>query len=516
MNRRIAIASLTWTLALVASRVIGLVRERVLASTLGVDGTADVYAAAFRIPDLAGFLLASGALSVVFVPIFSAHLAKGDEAQAWRTFSTIANAMLLAATVLFGAVFVAMPQLAGILAPGFDAEQTALLVRLSRIILPGQVCFLLAPLLQASLISKDRHALPAVAPLVYTAFVIAGGVLGGTAEGFAWGVLAGAIAGPLGLQLFACMREGLRWRPVLDLRDPDLWTFGKRFLPIALGASIVAWDDALLTRFGADLGTGAVAMLNYAKTLMKVPMGIFGVAMGIAAYPTLTRLCLAGRTDEAYRVIVQSVRLVLFLALGSEVVLTAAGGHAAAMVLGTRRILPEQVDEIGIYTGLFSIGLGAWSAHLVLARGFYARGITWLPTWLGTGTLVLALPLYGQLSAAFGARGLAVASSLAIVAYAMLLSKVLAAQIGVGEGYASFLARVVPATLLGIVCGSAARLALGPGGHDLAGAAARVALSGTVGGLVYLGVAWGLRVGEARSLLEAVARRLRGSDRPPA
>src|SRR5204862_1725178 len=121
--------------------------------------------------------------------------------------------------------FALLPRLAPPVAPGFDAGQRAELVALTRMILPAQIFHVVGGLLSAALQARDRHVVPALAPLVYTAGIVAGGWIGGAsagAYGFAWGVLAGSVLGPFGLPLWACARSGLRWTWRFDLADRDL------------------------------------------------------------------------------------------------------------------------------------------------------------------------------------------------------------------------------------------------------------------------------------------------------
>ena len=490
------------------SRVIGLVRERVLGATLGATGTADVYAAAFRIPELANYILASGALSLTLLPILAAHLERGDEARASRSFSTIANFIAAFAALVLSAVWLLCPLLAPRLAPGFNTDQLALLVHLTRIMLPAQLFFAVSPLLQASLLSRDHHSVAAFAPLLYTVSVISGGLITHSAEGFAWGVLIGAALGPFGLQLHAAVRAGLRWSARFDQSDPDLRTFLVRFVPVAVGQSIVVWDDAIATRLASGKAEGQVAILNYAKTIMKVPMGVFGAAMGLAAFPTLTRLCIEGKTGEAYRTIVTSTRQVLFLAFGSQVILTVAGAEAATAIYTTARIAPAQIESLGVCVGLYSLALGAWSGQAVLFRGFYARGITWLPTWLGTAVLVVALPLYGYLAQAYGAFGIAAASSIAIVVYAIVLEVILRRQIGEGPGYGEFLARAVPAVVIAIAAGFALRRVAPPPTYTVVNAILRGGVLASVSGGIFVVLAHLFGVAEASRLFAAVMRRV--------
>ena len=523
MKKSIGIAGLIWSASLLLSRVIGLIRARGRGTPRGVGGEADVYQAAFRVPDLINYLVAGGALSIVFIPLFTAHLERGDEARAWRSFSILANFLVgaLGSLVLVG--MVAMPWLVGLLAPGFSPEQLGELTHLSRIVLPAQLFHLLGGLLSAALLSKERHAVPALAPLLYTGSIIAGGLWTGTAEGFAWGVLIGAILGPFGLPLWACLREGLRWQLIFDARDPDFRSYLYRSLPIMLGWSIVGMDETVVTWFASSFAEGSVAILGYARTLMKVPMGVFGMAMGIAAYPTLTRLCAEEKTGEAWRILARASRQVLVLAFGSQVVLTVAGPELGALVYSARKIQPDQLAELGRCLGIFSLALGAWTVQTLLARGFYARGKTWLPTWLGFGVLLLALPVYAGL-ARYGSAGLALASSLGITAYTLLLGVVLWWEIGrqrgrgdgevvEDEGFSRFFLRAAVATALAVGGGLWVAGALPATGSGLLALLGRVLLLSGVGGGLFVGLGLLFGITELREVLGKVLRRLPGIGR---
>ncbi len=517
MSRRIGIASLIWGTSILLSRVIGLVREAAIGRVLGVGGSADVYFVAFVLPDFLNYLLAGGALSLVFIPIFGEHLARGDAERGWHAFSEIANFLIAVLAVVLPILWIATPYLARQVAPTFDAEQQALLVALTRIMLPAQVFHLVGGLLSATLQARDEHALPALAPLVYNAGIVLGGIAGGHAlgaYGFAWGVLVGSILGPFALPLAGCLRSGLRWRWTLNLRDRDLRTYLWRSLPIMLGWSIVVVDDWILKIQGARIGAGVVSTLQYGKALTKVPMGVFGLATGVAAFPTLTRLAAEGRRSEAYATLATAVRRMLVLALAAQVVFTCAGPEIARVIYGGR-ISAGQHAEIGTALAIFSISLWAWAAHTVVARGFYAIGNTWYPTLLGTALVPLAFPLYVLLRARFGAVGLASASSIAITAYVLALMVALRKRYPGGvDRYLGFFARMVPAVAGSIGAGWLARAQLAPHLTALP-ALGRGIVYGGAGLVVYALLLQVLRVDDATQILATLRRRLaRRANRP--
>lgn len=509
MNRQIRAAGLLWAGALFTSRVIGLIRDSVLGHTLGVSPAADVYQTAFRLPDWFVLLLAGGSLSVIFIPIFTAHLERGDEARGWNAFSQVANFLLLVMGVVGAVLWALAPALAPVFAPGFSPEQLELLTRLFRIILPAQAFHVLGGLLSASLLARDQHAVPALSPLVYSGAVIAGGLWTGTAEGFAWGVFVGAFAGPFLLPLVAALRAGLRWRPVLSWRDPDLRAYLAQWLPVLLGGSLMLFDDTLIARFGSSLDTGSIAMLGYAKTLMRAPMGIFGAAMGYAAYSGLTRLALEGRREELYALVTDTTRRVLMLTFASQVGLTVAAAELGVLVYGTARIPVARMETLGWCLGAFSLGLGAWGAQILLARAFYAQGRGWVPARLGLLVAVAGIPVYAAAGRWLGAPGLALASSLVVTASVLGLQWTLKRACGGRRGYGDLLVRALPAVGVAVAVGLGLRGLLPPLDGTRMDAAWRAVVLGGGSTLVFVGLTALLRVPELDALLGAVRRRLR-------
>ena len=428
MSRRIGIAALIWGTSVLLSRVIGVVREAVIGRVLGGGAEADVYWTAFVLPDFLTYLLAGGALSLVFIPIFSGYLARDDEDGGWRVFSTIFNFVLVLMSLLTAALWLGAPRIVPFLGPGFDEAQLELLTRLTRIILPAQIFHVLGGLMSSVLQAKDRHGEAAFANLGYSGSIVLMGLLLGPhigAEGFAWGVLVGSFLGPFGLPLIGCLRTRFGWRPLLKLGEPDFKQYLWLSLPIMLGFSIMAVDDWLLRRFGSLVGEGTVSRLTYAKVLMKVPMGVFGLAVGAAAYPTISRLISEERRVEAHDTLVKACRMMLVLAFASQAAFTVAGAEVAEVIWGTTRFTQAELDEIGLFTGIFCLALGGWSANTLLARGFYAAKRTWVPTLIGSAAVLVFLPVYWQLGQQLGGLGLALSSSLAVLTYTTVLAVVL-------------------------------------------------------------------------------------------
>jgi putative peptidoglycan lipid II flippase len=427
--RTIGIASIIWATSIFVSRLMGLLREQIIGRTLGASRTADLYFASFTLPDFLNYLLAAGALSIVFIPIFVEYLERDDREGGWRALSVIANFILVTGGVGIALLMVFARPMTSLVAPGFTAPgEVDTLVRLIRIILPAQFFLVIGGLLSAALQAQDRHFLPAMAPLVYSAGIIVGGLVGAHfpgmgADGFAWGVLAGAALGPFGLPLYGCIKTRLRWYPIMSFWNDDLRRYLWLSFPIMIGFSIVVVDEWIIKNQASYLAEGSLSYLQYGRTLMKVPIGVFGMAAGVAAYPTMSRLVATGRVVEAYGLLCGAIRLMLFATFAAQVCLTLAGFEAAYVVwaLFSSRFTVADAQSTGTVLAFLCLGLGGWAAQTVISRGFYALGSTWLPTIVGTLVAFLALPLYVVLRLHWGTIGLAIASSAAILSYVLVL-----------------------------------------------------------------------------------------------
>jgi putative peptidoglycan lipid II flippase len=557
MKQRLLAASAIWSASILLSRLVGLVREAALGRTLGVGGDADLYQAAFTVPDFLNYLLAGGAMAVVLVPLQAARLARAgaksgtstasssapesaanapattagessaaaagangsrpsDERGAWRSIATIANAIGIALAIACSLAWFAMPALVRLAAPGFDGAQQLELAHLSRILLPAQIFHVLGAVFSAALLARDKHAIPALAPVAYNLVVVACGLAGGTAEGFAWGVLAGSFAGPFLMPLVACMRLGFAWVPRLDARGSDLRAWFVRSLPIMAGFSIVVADDWFLRAQGTILATGAAATLAYAKALLRVPVGVFGMAAGLAAYPLLARLAAESRHGELRAQLSRALRNVVLLALAAQIVLVAGGVDIAALVYGRTRLDPDEIAGVAQALSLCSLGLAAWAAQPLLARGFYALGNTWTPALLGTGVALAAWPVYGLARERFGIAGLASTSALAITAHAVVLYSSLAVRLRRAgaerpAGLVVFTLRSLACCAVSIGAGWSLSRAL-PDASTTLGSAARLlaVASACWGSFIATGVLVG--ISECRAAIAPILRRIRGAN----
>ncbi len=423
-----SIAALVVSGGVLLSRILGVVRDAIFAAMLGADGVTDQYVAAFRIPDFLNYLLAGGFLSITFIPIFARYMAADDEEGGWRALTAIIRPIAVGIGGLVVIGWIAAPWAIQALFPDFTPEQAATTTRLTRIVLPAQIAFVVGALYSAVQYAKGVFTIPTLAPIVYNLGIILGGVvyawLSGSPdpEGFIWGAVVGAFVGNLGLQWWGAKRVGMHWVGGTSWSHPALREYLMIALPLMVGQSIVVLDEAFMSIFGNRVGPGAQTHLQYARRTMLVPVGVIAQAAGVAAYPFLARLFAEGKLREMSRTVDR--------ALGSVIVLSlAATGLAAALTQPIVQILYQRVefgpeDTITTARALFFylFAIPAWGALSIMPRAFYATRDMWTPVLIGTGATVLAIPMYFILTPVFGIAGVALASTLSLGVYSAALA----------------------------------------------------------------------------------------------
>ena len=410
------------------SRILGFFREWTVAHQIGANAETDAYYLAFVLPDFLNYLIAGGALSISFIPIFSKYLVEDREEEGWRVFSIAFTLMGLALVVLVVAAEILAPQLIEMLAPGFPAEQRVRVVFLTRLMLPAQICFYLGGLLTAVQYAKGHFLVPALAPLIYNIGIILGGILLSPflgIVGFSVGVLAGAFSGNLLLQIWGARRRGLRFRPQLDWHHEGFRKFLRLTIPIMLGFSLIFVDDWLQRWFGSFLAAASITWLSYAKALRGIPIALVGQAAGVASFPFLARLHAEGKQEEFWRMLTGALHAVLFLILPCSALLIVASKPLVYLVFSRTQLTLPDIESTAASLVFFSLGGFAWAAQAILARGFYARRDTWTPTLVGSLITLLSIPLYGWFAEQWQHRGLALASSIGMTTYAVALFLIL-------------------------------------------------------------------------------------------
>ena len=492
MSSTLGRAAVVVSAGILVSRLLGFLRDVVLAALLGRGVEADLYTAAFAIPDYLFFLMAGGYLTITFVPILSRHLAQDDGEAANRSFTAVFRVVVAAMAVLTVATMLVARPLTEAVFPEIPADRIPQLTSLVRIVLPAQLFFVAGSILMAVQYAHRRFLVPTLAPIVYNIGIIAGGLASASMgdvspAGFVWGALGGAIAGNFLLQWWGARSAGARLVggvPLLDRSVPEYFGLA---LPLMLGQSAVALDDFFPRVFGQFGDPGSLAGLNYARRVNMVPVGIIAQAAGVASYPFLARLVAEGKPAEMRATVVRAIRssLVVAALASAATVALAVPGIQVAFQRGAFE--PSDTREVAVLLAIYGLTIPLWAAHQVYTRGFYAQRRMWLPVGVGTAVTVAAVPLYWAMAVTVGARGVAWASVVVMVLYTA----------GIGwfwhreAPFAAIGSTLWRTAVAGIAAGLAAwgvvQLTMGgePGGAAVAGAT--LAGGGLVAALAYLG-----------------------------
>jgi len=409
------------------SRVIGLVRVKYIVWLFGSGVQADAFNAAFVLPDMISYFLVGGAASITFVTILTRYREAGREADGERSLSVILTTMYL----VLGSAIV----LAEIFAPwyihwwfdGFDPQKAALCVKLTRIVLPAQLCLFAGGVFGAVLLVRRQFNVQAVAPLIYGLGTIVGGVLLVKRLGvssLAIGTLGGAFFGPFLLNWFFARRAGTRYQPILDWQDEGLREWIRLSLPLIVGVSLVTADNWIIAHFASGTN-GAVSLMSYAKQLFTAPMAMLAQAAGAASMPFFASLWAKEKRYEFATTVADSVSRVACMGLLAASGMVVLGGPLIDLVFIGGRFSASDARLCTVYFAVFSIALFLWSAQAIYARAFYAAGNTFLPMAAGTVVTIVSLPIYYSLYHGYGVIGLAVASDIGIAMQTMTIAVLL-------------------------------------------------------------------------------------------
>ena len=479
-GRQIGAAALLLSGSIVLSLLLGFVRESVLAYQVGAGAATDAYKAAFQIPDLINYLLAGGALSIAFIPLYARRLER-DPAGAERLLGLILGTTGVAVVALTAILWWQTPRLIDWAFGGFDAETRSLTARLTRIVLPAQIFVVTGGVVRAALMARGSFRAQAMAPLVYNAGIILGGVILGPrigVEGFSWGCLAGAITGLLLLPLWDARRQGVRFQLRVGFVDSDFLRYAALAAPLTLGVTLLTVDEWYDRLVGNHLAEGTIALLFYARVLMQVPIRVVGQAVATAAMPTFSRLHASGDVAGLNRLVEDTLRVALGVALLSATALAVVAEPVVRVLYERGAFDPEDTARVTGILRIMLFAVPAWVLQQIAVRAFYAREQMWSPMLLGTAVAALAIPLYVMLGRTSGAEGLAAAGALAIWVNA-LSTLVLGRVLHGGPSFAPLLGSVARGGAVAAVAGFAAVL-LPARGEGLAGALAELALAGAV------------------------------------
>ncbi|HEX7586178.1 MAG TPA: murein biosynthesis integral membrane protein MurJ [Patescibacteria group bacterium] len=378
------------TTAGVVSNVMGLFRDRFLASTFGAGDTLDVYYAAFRIPDLIYNLLIMGALSAAFIPIFTGLVSKDKEADAWRLASDITNLAVFSVVILSLIFAVFAPFFMRILTPGFSAEKMVKVVLFTRVMFLSPFFLGISGIMGGILTSLKRFLIYSIAPLLYN-FGIIFGILVFVRfmgpVGLAWGVVLGAFL-HLVLQYLTVKNLGFthNWTFFKSWKNPDVRKVLRLMLPRMTGIAVSQFNLLIITVFASTLAAGSLAIFNFSQNLQSFPLSVFGISFSIAVFPALATFAARDEKEKFVKAFSETFRQILFFVIPVSVFMLILRAQIVRVVLGAGKF--DWNDTILTFQclGILALSLFAQSTIQLLARAFYALQDTKTPFYIAIVT----------------------------------------------------------------------------------------------------------------------------------
>ena len=412
-------AALLIALAGITSRFLGFLRDRVLASEFGAGDVLDAYYAAFRLPDLVYGFLVLGALSAAFVPIFTELLTKEKREEAWKLTSGVLHTTLfsIGCFSLVGILFAST--LTDLLAPGFDPEKKELVTRLTRIMLFSPLFLSASAVFGGVLVSFKQFAAYSFAPVFYNIGIIIGAVflvpLFGPI-GLAWGVVLGSFF-HMAVQFPAIRRAGFQyeWGLLAAWRDTNVRRVLKLMIPRSLGMAVNQISLFVMTIFASTLISGSLAAFTLANNIQSVPLGLFGIAFSLAAFPALSLFAAKKSDKEFFLMFAETGRKILFFVVPLSIFMIIFRAQCVRVILGAGNF--DWQDTITTFEVLkfLAISLFAQSLIPLFARAYFALQDTKTPLYIALVSEALHIALIPLLLPHYAVQGLAIAFSVSTI-----------------------------------------------------------------------------------------------------
>jgi len=535
------------SLAVMGSRVLGLVREQVFAAFFGASREYDAFLTAFRIPNLLRDLFAEGALSTAFVTTFSQTLEKKGEAEAWRLANLVLNALLIILSVITIIGIIIAPYIVDWIAPGFRAVEgkTELTITMTRIMFPFLLMVALAAVAMGILNAKNVFGIPASASTFFNIGSIVGGLLcayllapeytgevlahllgrqGGeqvyshlaarAVIGISIGTLIGGMLQFL-IQVPSLRAVGYYYRPILSFSDAGVKQVMALMGPAIIGASAAQVNVFVNSNFASYLGDGPVSWLAYAFRFMQFPIGVFGVAIGTVTLPAISRSIANKNIPEFRNTLSQALGLVFLLCIPSAVGLIILAEPIIGAIYQHGRFTAFDTQQTAAALSCYALGLAGYAAIKVLAPAFYALNDARTPMLISLGSIATNFVLNWTFVRVLGLghRGLAFSTSLVIIINFALLLILMRRRISRIEGrrLARSLVKIsLASTAMALCCWLiSSQIASFAGNASLLMRIINLGASISVGVVVLYVACRLLRVEELEMAVTAVAGRLR-------
>src|SRR3989344_73885 len=390
----ITLAALLLAAASFAADILGLLRDRILATSFGAGELLDIYYLGFRIPDLLLNLFVLGAMSSALLPVFAERYAR-DREDAWKLAQNLFTLVALLLTGLAVVLFFILPWLMPLIAPGFAAPALERADVVTRILLLSPILFGLSSLASAILHYFQRFLLYSLAPILYNIGIIAGALLFAPRfgeAGLALGVVLGA-AMHFAIQVPGLRAAGFRFRFSLTPVHDAVREVGKLALPRTLNLVANQLQLTVLTAIASAFAAGSIAVFNFATNLAFVPVGVIGISFATAAFPALSRAAAAGDRRRFGATLLRTIQQVLFFALPASALFLVLRAHIVRVVLGAGAFTWEDTRLTAALLAASAVGVAAYSLLPLLVRAFFGTKDTLTPFVIAVASALLTIGL---------------------------------------------------------------------------------------------------------------------------
>jgi len=517
-------SSATWAAALLgvaslASRFLGMLRDRLLSGEFGAGAELDAYYAAFRAPDLMFGLFVGGAISAGFIPVFTRYVTKdsGERmGEAANRFASRIISVLGAGLAFFSVVGIAG---AGWLVPlytsGFESEYQQVAISLTRIMFVAIFFLGLSSVMSGILQTYKRFVVYSLAPIVYNLGIIIG-VLFLAAPFGIYGIAVGVCVGAffhMAIQLVSVLRLGFRFSWLFDWREDGMREISRMMLPRATSLALEHVNLIILTGVASTLGVGSVAVFSLAFNLQSLPIGVLGVSFAVASFPFIAELAERGDTDGVKREFSKIVRTVMYLIIPATVAMLLLRAQVVRVILGTGNFDWANTVDTADALAFFSISLFAQALLPFIVKTFFAfHNVKWPLIVVTFSVIFERLLAWRLIEFGMGTSGLVLAFSVSAALRVILLWALLRLLVGALDERRILRSLTVMMAAAMAMAATVQSIKIWIGGmvdmQSFAGVFTQGATAGLIGIAVYLAVSYLLGSEEARQLIKTFTVRL--------
>jgi putative peptidoglycan lipid II flippase len=496
-----------------ASRLVGLIRDRVLAGLYGAGNTLDVYYAAFKVPDVLFNLLVVGALSASFIPLFTKYYYSAERRRAWEITNNVLHILLVTFGVLAVIAYAAAGPLAALIAPGFAEVKQLAVAEFTRVMLLASFILAVSMVFGSALQGMKRFFLYALAPIFYNVGIIVGALWFTQTMGpigLAWGVVLGAALHAV-TQIIGAYAAGYRhaWR--FHLRDAETRQIFRLMGPRVLALAVSQIHFVALGIIASTLAVGSVTVFQFAYNIQFFPVGIIGVSFAIAAFPSFAEHLALKGTKKFVALFATTVRQVLFFMIPLTLLFLILRAQVVRVVVGAGAFDWTDTILTADTLAFFTLSLASQALVYLLARAFFALHDTWTPLVAGVVSVLTGVMSSLYFTQTFGVVGLGMAFSLSALVNLALLWIPLRSRLGT-LGESTMIRPLFVMSIAGMAAGVVMQLLKSwvvtfISLNTFWGVFYQGLIAGGIGLLVYVGVAYAFGNQELLDLIHGARRR---------